>query len=479
MERKAQRGRQGSAVWRGRQVTDDNDKGIRVSSYGEGTLRESMSQMTLQAEGKVSGYPERPGQPDCGHYMRTGFCGYGINCRFNHPTTAIKQVDRKKGEHPERVGQSECQYFLRTGTCKFGANCKYLHPHDKAGIRHTQLNMLGFPMRMGERECTYYMHTGSCKYGASCKFDHPQFAALGSYVPLSGSSVYSTVGSPLVPSSRAQHSHSISTWPSSQTGHVQESHIQGQPPYMPVIYSPQQGILSAPVWGMYQGLAGHMTSERQQLQGIGMHGVAQPNHPYVGGAQGIFTQFVQGYSTAIVPQTGQYLATPNLVGTYPERSGQTDCQHYITTGDCKFGSACRYQHPQGRVSESIACVLSPLGLPIRPTQPTCTYYKRRGICKFGPTCRYNHPMPAISYSPSSSSLSDLPVVPYPRVSSPTTTLVQCTSSETSQEIRNNGEGEPLRDLTRSDQDCGTVHSVDIIASEASPSSHVSILSKTV
>ena len=53
---------------------------------------ESMSQITLQADGKVSAYPERPGQPDCGHYLRTGFCGYGINCRFNHPATAVKQV---------------------------------------------------------------------------------------------------------------------------------------------------------------------------------------------------------------------------------------------------------------------------------------------------------------------------------------------------------------------------------------------------
>lgn len=31
-------------------------------------------------------YPDRPGEPDCIYYLRTGFCGYGSRCRFNHPT---------------------------------------------------------------------------------------------------------------------------------------------------------------------------------------------------------------------------------------------------------------------------------------------------------------------------------------------------------------------------------------------------------
>lgn len=30
-------------------------------------------------------YPERPGEPDCVYYMRTGLCGFGMTCRFNHP----------------------------------------------------------------------------------------------------------------------------------------------------------------------------------------------------------------------------------------------------------------------------------------------------------------------------------------------------------------------------------------------------------
>ena len=30
-------------------------------------------------------YPQRAGAPDCAYYMRTGVCGYGSRCRFNHP----------------------------------------------------------------------------------------------------------------------------------------------------------------------------------------------------------------------------------------------------------------------------------------------------------------------------------------------------------------------------------------------------------
>lgn len=30
-------------------------------------------------------YPERGGVQNCAYYMRTGSCGYGNKCRYNHP----------------------------------------------------------------------------------------------------------------------------------------------------------------------------------------------------------------------------------------------------------------------------------------------------------------------------------------------------------------------------------------------------------
>lgn len=50
--------------------------------------------------------------------------------------------------------------------------------------------------------------------------------------------------------------------------------------------------------------------------------------------------------------------------SFPERPGEPQCQYYMRTGDCKFGSSCRYHHPRDRVVPST--VLSPSGLPLRP-----------------------------------------------------------------------------------------------------------------
>ena len=32
-----------------------------------------------------AGYPERPGEPECTFYLRTGTCKYGLGCKFHHP----------------------------------------------------------------------------------------------------------------------------------------------------------------------------------------------------------------------------------------------------------------------------------------------------------------------------------------------------------------------------------------------------------
>lgn len=35
--------------------------------------------------GGEESYPERPDEADCRFYLRTGHCGYGSRCRYNHP----------------------------------------------------------------------------------------------------------------------------------------------------------------------------------------------------------------------------------------------------------------------------------------------------------------------------------------------------------------------------------------------------------
>lgn len=51
---------------------------------------------------------------------------------------------------------------------------------------------------------------------------------------------------------------------------------------------------------------------------------------------------------------------------FPERPGQPECQFYIKTGDCKFGAVCKFHHPKERLTPVPDCLLSPIGLPLRP-----------------------------------------------------------------------------------------------------------------
>lgn len=51
---------------------------------------------------------------------------------------------------------------------------------------------------------------------------------------------------------------------------------------------------------------------------------------------------------------------------FPERPGQPECEYYKKTGNCKFGSSCKFHHPPDWVPPNSNCSFSPLGLPLRP-----------------------------------------------------------------------------------------------------------------
>lgn len=75
---------------------------------------------------------------------------------------------------PERPGQPECQFYMKTGDCKFGAVCKFHHPKERlVPPPDSLLSPLGLPLRTGEPLCAFYSRYGICKFGPSCKFDHP------------------------------------------------------------------------------------------------------------------------------------------------------------------------------------------------------------------------------------------------------------------------------------------------------------------
>ncbi|KAL7584556.1 zinc finger CCCH domain-containing protein ZFN-like isoform X1 [Lactuca sativa] len=75
---------------------------------------------------------------------------------------------------PERPGQPDCQFYIKTGDCKFGAVCRFHHPRERViPMPDCVLSPIGLPLRRGEPLCIFYSRYGICKFGPSCKFDHP------------------------------------------------------------------------------------------------------------------------------------------------------------------------------------------------------------------------------------------------------------------------------------------------------------------
>jgi len=72
---------------------------------------ESSWQLGLAAS---ESYPLRPDEADCIYYLRTGFCGYGTRCRFNHPRDRAAVINKS----------SSYFYFLRVfGCCLLLCTC--------------------------------------------------------------------------------------------------------------------------------------------------------------------------------------------------------------------------------------------------------------------------------------------------------------------------------------------------------------------
>eukprot|EP00249_Psilotum_nudum_P021736 c28224_g3_i3 orf=657-2102(-) len=84
------------------------------------------------------------------------------------------QMAQRETLFPERPGQPDCHYYMRTGDCKFGASCKFHHPKDgSTSSSSCALSIIGLPLRPGQPPCTFYIRYGICKFGPTCKFDHP------------------------------------------------------------------------------------------------------------------------------------------------------------------------------------------------------------------------------------------------------------------------------------------------------------------
>ncbi|GAB2274951.1 hypothetical protein Dimus_009720 [Dionaea muscipula] len=329
---------------------------------------------------KPAVYPDRPGEPDCLYYLRTGMCRYGRNCRFNHPADPAK-VAKSDGELPQRVGQPDCGFYLKTGTCKYGCTCKYHHPRDKRNVAQVALNNLGLPLRQEEKCCPYYMRTFTCKFGVACKFHHPQ----PSSIPTSMQTTFTipkpadigSLGSSILPSTGLAYVGGLPTWLLSKTQYVSDPRDVGAQTYMPFLFSPSQGIMPAQGWNSYMG---NLNPTPTSLNLVAPTSIFGNNLVYNANDQS---------GPGINNPVNSLVANIPLL---PQRPDQADCRYFMSTGSCKYGADCKYHHPIERSAQFAINSLGPHGLPVRRGEATCSNFSMYGSCKYGSTCKFNHPI---------------------------------------------------------------------------------------
>ncbi|KAK4744542.1 hypothetical protein SAY87_010854 [Trapa incisa] len=387
--------------------------------------------------------PELPTEVNCFYYLKTGFCGYGAVCQFNHPPRrdpVMRAARTGAVDYIPPRGHTLCQYYMRTGTCKFGVFCKFNHPtQGSVSTALVSLNSCGYPLRPGEKDCPFYMKTRWCKFGATCKFNHPQPADIPVSMPFPVQHPDPT------PASFVGPVHPPSVHSSQQYGAM----VTGSsllPSYVPdpsshVLVSP--GMIYYPGWSPYQATVSSAASPTVQptTWPSSFYGTVQFS-PSVSSSSGLYQPPLSSLAASSgSPEEQSYphgLYQPPLSSlaassgspeeqSYPQRRGQPECQHYMKTGDCKFGSKCRHHHPIYPNIQESNIILSSMGLPLRPGSEICLHFQQHGNCKDGRLCKFDHPMSELSYSPSASSLCDMPVVPYP-VNSSLGTLAPSSSS---------------------------------------------------
>ncbi|TVU36045.1 hypothetical protein EJB05_17956 [Eragrostis curvula] len=136
----------------------------------------SSSQSQLQSPGAQQTYgTSQQGESSAGNQ---GMLSPYRSSSYPVPQYALQ----RENVFPERPDQPECQYYMKTGDCKFGVVCKFHHPRVRSlPPPDCVLSPMGLPLRPGEELCKFYSRYGICKFGANCKFDHPMAAPMGVY----------------------------------------------------------------------------------------------------------------------------------------------------------------------------------------------------------------------------------------------------------------------------------------------------------
>ncbi|KAJ1284325.1 hypothetical protein BS78_03G195500 [Paspalum vaginatum] len=298
-------------------------------------------------------YPERPGEPDCPYLMKSSRCKFKSKCKFNHPKEKVNALEAATDNArslisdsailPVRPSEPVCSFYAKTGKCGFGAVCKFNHPKDsrmapviaketiytattdaEAHIgaadgsvpakTHAPTapaeahNAKGLPLRPGEVDCSFYMKTGSCKYGSICRYNHPDRPALTA--PLVQTTI--PIPAPIVPSAVLNPAVG-----SLQSFDFHATHLPVEP--VPIIYPQRPGETVCDFY-MKRGYCNYKQK-------------CKFHHPINGSLPG-----------ANENGEPQQPVTLTLAGL-PRREDAEICAFYMTYGTCQHGVHCKFDHP--------------------------------------------------------------------------------------------------------------------------------------
>ncbi|XP_044480610.1 zinc finger CCCH domain-containing protein 37-like isoform X2 [Mangifera indica] len=341
-------------------------------------------------------YPQRPGEKDCAYYMQTRTCKYGDTCKFDHPIWVPEGgiPDWKEVLHiatseslPERPGEPDCPYFLKTQRCKFGLKCKFNHPNENLVTSvgfSGNADFFTLPDRPSEPPCAFYLKTGTCKFGATCKFHHPKDMQMSSAGQENGNS---------------KQNESVTN------GTAGDLYVPGPVvSYTPAILHNSKGLpirpgeVDCPFYlktgsCKYGATCRYNHPDRNSINPAAA--AAAIGHPLITSPAASLNIGVVNPAASLYQTIDPRLAQPTLaVGNsiYPQRPGQTECDYYMKTGECKYGERCKFNHPIDRTAPTLSATkqssqenvkLTLAGLPRRET----------GTCKYGATCKFDHPPP--------------------------------------------------------------------------------------
>ncbi|KAK8478965.1 hypothetical protein V6N13_141279 [Hibiscus sabdariffa] len=314
--------------------------------------------------------------------------------------------------YPQRPGEKDCAHYMLTRTCKFGDSCKFDHPIwvPEGGIPYWKEVPVvpageSLPERPGEPDCPYFMKTQRCKFGSMCKFNHPK--------------------DKLDPSGNFEN--------------IQASCLPERPSEPPCAFYMKTGKCKFGATCKFN----HPKDIQIQLS-IQNNANCEQNDT---------TSNIGGLTGDINPAL--YHNSKGL----PIRPDEVDCPFYLKTGSCKYGSTCRYNHPDrnafippAALGHSLVASASNLNIgvvnpaaslyqtidpglsqttllaqktlstlagtltvhPQRPGQIECDYYMKTGECKFGERCKFHHPVDRLATNEASQQAIKLTLAGLPR-----------------------------------------------------------------